>query len=280
MKIRKIFDIFKFSLLIIPVIPGKETKTIRFNIGKILLALVLYSVVFTLMAILFVSLTPAKSFLFIYETAETKQQARETAELRRRVDFLTKEMNNILSLNKNLQFAVYLGDSTLLDSMNKYIKQDSAKKKSPEIGGNVFYIAKKIFFNKNENQEKPQNEVNFISPVRGFISLDFNPSHGHMGIDYALKMNTPIVAAASGYVVFADYTVNDGYMIILAHEENYITLYKHCASLSKRMRERAVQGEVIALSGNSGDNTTGPHLHFEIWKNGRAIDPKKILINY
>jgi murein DD-endopeptidase MepM/ murein hydrolase activator NlpD len=100
-----------------------------------------------------------------------------------------------------------------------------------------------------------------------------------MGLDFVVKEETPVYAAAGGYVIFADYTVNDGYMIILNHINGYISVYKHCSSLVKRVRENVEQGELIALSGNTGRKTTGPHLHFEIWKNGKPVDPEKFFIN-
>lgn len=95
-----------------------------------------------------------------------------------------------------------------------------------------------------------------------------------------MKSGTPVYAAANGYVIFADYTTEDGYMIILDNNNGYITVYKHCSVLLKRARDVVLQGETIALSGNTGEISTGPHLHFEIWKDGKPINPEKILINY
>jgi len=118
-----------------------------------------------------------------------------------------------------------------------------------------------------------------MKPVKGFVTKDFNPGSGHFGIDFAVKEGTPIFATANGYVVFANFTVEDGYTIILAHPENYISVYKHCSSLLKKERQSVMQGEIIALSGNTGKWSTGPHLHFEIWKNGILIDPKTVILN-
>ena len=98
-----------------------------------------------------------------------------------------------------------------------------------------------------------------------------------MGIDFGVASGSPVYASAGGLIIFAEYTVESGYQIILQHDDNYLTIYKHCSSLIKRIRERVTQGELIALSGNSGKNTTGPHLHFEIWQNGKPIDPQKFL---
>jgi lipoprotein NlpD len=81
-------------------------------------------------------------------------------------------------------------------------------------------------------------------------------------------------------VVFSDYTFTDGYKIIINHSNDYISIYKHCSSLLKNERDFVLQGELIALSGNSGEISSGPHLHFEVWKNGKPVDPKNVIINY
>jgi lipoprotein NlpD len=94
-----------------------------------------------------------------------------------------------------------------------------------------------------------------------------------------MNENRPIFASAGGYVVFASYTTEYGYSIIINHKDNYVTKYQHCASLLKREGDFVYQGEIIALSGNSGTESTGPHLHFEIWKDGKPIDPLEILIS-
>jgi murein DD-endopeptidase MepM/ murein hydrolase activator NlpD len=124
-----------------------------------------------------------------------------------------------------------------------------------------------------------KNDHYFKRPVEGFISTKFNPEKGHYGIDIVVKTGTPIYAAASGYVVFSDYTVDDGYMIIIIHPNDYISIYKHCSSLLKQKKDRIIQSEVIALTGNSGHKSHGPHLHFEIWKNGKPLNPLELFTN-
>ena len=119
----------------------------------------------------------------------------------------------------------------------------------------------------------------FQKPVTGFVNQQFNPDRGHLGIDYGTKKGSPVCAAAGGIVLFADYTIDNGYMLIIQHDKDFISIYQHCSTLLKKTRDVVRQGEVIALSGNSGKNTTGPHLHFEIWQNGKPINPEKYLIN-
>ena len=196
-------------------------------------------------------------------------------ELNHKLNQVTKELEHLKDTNERLKFAIGLGDSTLLKSSGK----DTAKaerKKNP-FGGNIFAIITKMLQGEKDKQSK---SYYFSKPADGFISRGFDPERGHMGIDFVIKTGTPVFAAANGYVIFADYTTKDGYMIILNHNNGYISVYKHCSVLLKRARETVLQGEVIALSGNTGEISTGPHLHFEIWKNGEPIDPKKVLINY
>jgi murein DD-endopeptidase MepM/ murein hydrolase activator NlpD len=164
-----------------------------------------------------------------------------------------------------------LGDSALIESL--YIKNDTLKKKS---GGNILHAVRdfiKLFL------KEPQQTIYFIKPVNGFISRGFNAEKGHTGIDFVVKKGTPVYSTADGYVVFSDYTIQDGYMIIIDHKDGYISIYKHFSVLLKKIREMVHQGELIALSGNSGETTTGPHLHFEIWKEGKPVDPNSLFFN-
>lgn len=101
---------------------------------------------------------------------------------------------------------------------------------------------------------------------------------GHYGIDYALKEGSPVYASENGYVLFADFTVDYGNTIIIVHGRGFVTMYKHCKLLMRTEREKVVQGDIIALSGNTGRLTTGPHLHFEVWKDGSVVNPEKYLI--
>ena len=90
-----------------------------------------------------------------------------------------------------------------------------------------------------------------------------------MGIDFVAKVGTPVYATASGYVIFAGYTVRDGYMIILSHPGGYISVYKHCSVLLKKARDVVLEGETIALSGNTGELTTGPAGSKNTFKRGK-----------
>ncbi|MEI7812332.1 MAG: M23 family metallopeptidase [Ignavibacteria bacterium] len=275
MKIPKIKDIKEFSAHIIFDHAGAHTKSYAFSSIKIALFIGLYTFVIALTVFLFLLATPAK-FLLISDEEALRGESMRLLQLSKRVIYLSKELNHIQSLNKSLKNAVFMGDSDLAKSIRE--KQEIQKQQKTEnpFGGYIFGAVKALFMDQENNSVRV---VYFINPVNSqFTSRGFSAEKGHMGIDFPLRSGQPVFAVAFGTVVFADYTSDDGYMIILMHQDNYITVYKHCSVLVKKIRDKVAQGEVIALSGNSGLNTTGPHLHFEVWMDGQAVDPKSVLL--
>jgi murein DD-endopeptidase MepM/ murein hydrolase activator NlpD len=114
-------------------------------------------------------------------------------------------------------------------------------------------------------------------PAQGFVTQGFNPARNHFGLDIAGQSGTPVFAAGDGIVVFAGWTYDDGNMVIIAHGAGYLTMYKHNKALLKRPRDGVRRGETIALLGTSGKTSLGPHLHFEVWKNGLPQNPADYL---
>jgi len=123
-----------------------------------------------------------------------------------------------------------------------------------------------------------EDRLPLIMPAEGFISQLFDPGRGHFGMDIAARRGTPVVAPADGHVVFAGWTYEDGNQIIIAHGRGYMTVYKHNQSLLRNAQEFVRRGEAIALLGSSGRTSQGPHLHFEVWREGVPRDPRMYLI--
>jgi len=96
-------------------------------------------------------------------------------------------------------------------------------------------------------------------------------------VDVSAKEGEAIKAVLEGKVVFAEWTAGNGNVIQIQHHNNVISIYKHCSALLKAQGDDVKAGEVIAIVGNTGDHSTGPHLHFELWENGKAIDPLKFI---
>lgn len=112
-----------------------------------------------------------------------------------------------------------------------------------------------------------------LPPVEGFVTRGFDARTGHYAIDIAVNAGTVVRSIGDGYVVVSDWTQEGGYAIAIQHADGYLSVYKHNERLYKRVGDRVQAREAIAESGNSGEFTTGPHLHFELWHNGLAQDP-------
>jgi murein DD-endopeptidase MepM/ murein hydrolase activator NlpD len=120
--------------------------------------------------------------------------------------------------------------------------------------------------------------VFFFTPLEGTITQSFNPSQGHYGIDIVSPPKEAIKSTLDGTVVFADWTSDGGHEIHIQHSNNLISVYKHNAVLLKKTGDRVRAGDPIAIVGNTGKLSEGPHLHFELWHKGKAIDPQNYLI--
>jgi murein DD-endopeptidase MepM/ murein hydrolase activator NlpD len=119
----------------------------------------------------------------------------------------------------------------------------------------------------------------FFVPVKGEISNAFNAAEEHFGVDIAAADdNEPVRVTLDGTVISAGWTTDDGYVISVQHSDNIISIYKHNAALLKKPGEYVKAGDPIAIVGNSGEQMNGPHLHFELWYNGTAIDPEDYMV--
>ncbi|MBE0641828.1 MAG: M23 family metallopeptidase [Bacteroidales bacterium] len=114
----------------------------------------------------------------------------------------------------------------------------------------------------------------FYTPIKGIIVNYFNPSINHYGIDIVTQRNEPVKAVYDGHVIFSDWTLETGYVIGIAHSGDLISVYKHNASLLRKQGHFVRAGDPIAIVGNSGELTSGPHLHFELWHNGLPVNPQ------
>ena len=117
----------------------------------------------------------------------------------------------------------------------------------------------------------------YFSPIKGCITNAFNRKSRHYGIDIVAKEKDPIKSIATGIVFFSDWSVDTGWVIAIQHHNNLISIYKHCAILFKKVGNLVRAGDVIALMGNSGEISTGPHLHFELWYQGIALNPEEFI---
>ena len=130
--------------------------------------------------------------------------------------------------------------------------------------------------NKSEKKKHSKKSL-FFKPIEGVITQGFDTDAKHFGIDIVAKENAPIKSVLDGVVVFSSWTSETGNVIGILHEDNLFSVYKHNSTLLKKQGEAVSAGEVIAIIGNSGKFSSGPHLHFELWQNLMPIDPQTLI---
>lgn len=121
------------------------------------------------------------------------------------------------------------------------------------------------------------NDYFFFCPLKGVVTNGYAPSKGHYGVDIVAKENEAIKATLNGTVILSTWTLATGNVIILQHSNNLLSVYEHNSVLLKKTGDYVKAGDVIAIIGNTGELTTGPHLHFELWYKGEAVNPLKYI---
>jgi murein DD-endopeptidase MepM/ murein hydrolase activator NlpD len=270
----KLKKIQRYSIIFVPEQTSKEPRSIVVSSRRIIIYLAVYSLILAVLGFYIISFTPLGTFIFPYSLRLTESDKEKVEVLNEKIIYLAKEMEELKSTNYRLKKAIMLGDSTVID--NPEIKLNTGKNNSL-YQNNIYAIVLNLFKNFFSKQDE---SISFIKPSDGFISKAYSPENGHYGIDYVMKENSPVYASAGGYIVFSSYTTENGYSIVINHTDNYVTKYLHCSLLLKKEGDVIYQGELIALSGNSGTASNGPHLHFEIWKDGKIINPSDVLIKY
>jgi murein DD-endopeptidase MepM/ murein hydrolase activator NlpD len=121
------------------------------------------------------------------------------------------------------------------------------------------------------------NSFFFFPPVKGTLTNRFDPIKKHYGVDIVADANEPVKATLDGTVVLSNFTSETGYVIGIQHSNNLFSLYKHNSALLKKAGDFVKAGDVVAIIGNSGELSEGPHLHFELWFNGSALNPQQYI---
>ncbi len=251
-------------------------KISRLNVFSALFAL-MFIVVFITSAILF--FTPIREYIPGYSSISLQKQANllsyKTDSLRQIV-FLNDQYINSLKkvLTGDLETIEYKQDSIVYkDAMNIQIieksKEDSILRQLVD-SEDKYNLA---------NINKDRDFYLLTSPISGAVSQNYSIADDHLAIDISVDIGTPVKAVSNGRVILSEWTTQTGYVLIIDHGNDLISVYKHNSKLLKSQGEIVKQGEIIALSGNSGVLTSGPHLHFELWSEGFSIDPNT-LINF
>lgn len=174
-----------------------------------------------------------------------------------------------------------LEDSAIVDtSFNLSVSQDAliASQKDSLFRDKVEREDRFNILNDGVKKPTELKDIVFYTPLKGMISDAFDRSAEHYGVDIVAPKNEAIKSCLSGTVVFSGWTSETGYTIAIQHSNDLISIYKHNSVLLKQIGELVLSGDVIAIIGNSGELSTGPHLHFELWHKGQAINPEQHIL--
>lgn len=239
----------------------------------------------SILSILFVSIstyfiisnTPIKEFIPGYPSNKMRIEAISNA---LKIDSITVKINKqqryLQAIKSALSGNIKAEEISALITENSQKRLEAPVKTSQEDSLLRLIIADEDKYNIISDEEKKPLFILF-TPAKGIVSEKFNIDQKHFAVDIALEENTPIKSAAQGTVIFSEWTAETGYVIILEHPYGLLSVYKHNASLLKEQGESVEAGEVIASAGNTGEFSTGFHLHFELWTDGYPVDPENFI---
>lgn len=250
-------------------------------------------VVVSLVAASLIAFTPLRTFIPGYGTKELKQQARlNSLRVAALQDSVAVQQHYIKRLQQLVTGQVdSVGQRTAMQdapdpqsaqreprsgrlSSSDDTGDRGQRQQQPAISVSSFSASGRAD-EENSSYRLPSLSLPVQAPVNtGFPTRDFDAADAHFGIDIAVSEGTLVRAVGEGYVVLADWTQGAGYTIAIQHADGYLSVYKHNKRLLKKTGDRVQAREALAVSGSSGEVTTGPHLHFELWQNGLAQDPR------
>ena len=270
---------FKYKLTII------NENTLEEVVGIHVSKLNGFSVLLSVLTILFliasviIAFTPLRNYLPGYMNSEIRAQVVENA---LRVDSLQQlvDLQNLYIMNIQDIFSgkVRIDSVQSMDTLTA-MREDSLmeRTKREEEFRRQYEETEKYNLTSITSQPDVDGLI-FYRPTRGMISSHFDADKKHYGTDIAANPNESVLATLDGTVILSTYTAETGYLIEVQHNQDFVSVYKHCGSLLKRVGDKVQAGEAIALVGNSGTLTTGPHLHFELWHKGSAVNPEKYIV--
>ena len=196
-----------------------------------------------------------------------------------KADSLEKSLGNYSLYTKNLKKV--LSDSVSLDSVQDLFREGFTVNEfdfKPSVEDSILRaeVEAEESISLNSNLKEKKLNSFFIKPVDGLITEGFNKKIGHFGVDIVSKKGAFISSIDDGMVLFSSWTHEFGYVLVIKHQNSFISFYKHNSEVFKSKGDYVKSGETIAIIGNSGKYSTGPHLHFELWKGSSPVNP----VNY
>jgi len=269
----------RYRLVILNEDTFEERLSFKINRLYIMALAILSSLLLVTLTSLLIVYTPLKSYIPGYTTTDFKTAA---TKLNLKVDSLQNVIqtknNYYKSISKVLKGevdSIYFNEDSIKDIQPVTITKEELK---PSKSDSLLRakVEKEDKFNVFE-QAIFEGSFSLFQPVEGLVSEPFDANERHYAVDIATDKNEPVKSTADGRVIFAEWTVETGYVIIIEHQFALISVYKHNSTLLKSQGDFVTSGEVIALTGNTGNLSTGTHLHFELWIDGNPVNPEEFI---
>lgn len=274
---KKLFN--KNRLVILNEDTFEELFSFKLNLMNVFVAITTISIVMIALTTYIIAFTPLREYIPGYASTKLKREATANSI---KSDSLQKVMQEnafyLASIKKVLTGDLEhtkLSRDSIQPAQQKDLSNadpgpsDAEKKLRDEVALEDKY---NLF-----EKAKPKVNLVLFPPVKGHITDPYSSKDKHFAVDIAVAKDTPIKAVAAGTVILADWTPTNGNVVIIRHNDGIISVYKHAASLTKDQGDIIKSGEVVAMAGSTGSQSTGVHLHFELWKDGYPINPTQFI---
>lgn len=267
----------KYRLVILNEETFEERFSFKLNRLNVFIFTVLSSLFLIITTTVIIAFTPLREYIPGYSSTTLKKKAAKLA-------YQTDSLQQVISVNDQYLASikkVLTGDVKTVefnkDSIIEVAKTDPSV--LVRISRKDSLLREQVEKEDKYNPLAAQQVQKYVlfAPVKGTITEPYDSKAKHYAVDVVTIKDSPVKAVADGTVIFAEWTVATGYVIIVKHGNDLISVYKHNGLLTKEQGEVVKGGEVIAIVGNTGELTTGPHLHFELWRDGFPINPTSFI---
>ncbi|MCE3258960.1 MAG: family metallopeptidase [Bacteroidetes bacterium] len=267
----------KYRLVILNDATFGEKFSLKLSPWGLIIGVASITIVMTTIVISLVAFTPLREYIPGYGTVAERKQILDLTQKADSIEEKLQARDSYISNILNVLSEKHEGrtEKPKRDTTGKYANVNVNPSSADVEFRNDYENNKNASIASISNPKlKGLSELVFYTPVRGVVLSAFNLPEDHFGIDVVTKADEIVKSTLDGTVVFTGFSAEDGYVIHVQHSNNLTSIYKHNAELLKRTGERLKSGEAIAVVGNTGEKSKGPHLHFELWYNGIPINPQ------